>query len=241
MTPHWSGAPLASKGVHQFQVAWQARIAIHHLNGVCACPLGGRLMDSRSRSALQRGWLCCHCLLLETDRGLVLVDTGYGLRDVRDPRSRLSGFFPRLMDPDFREEMSAVRQVDRRGCSANDVRHIVLTHLDFDHAGGLDDFPEARVHMMRTERNEAQRQRTWLDRQRLRPQQWNRRERWQVCAGRRGEPRYGFNCVRQLQGLRGDILLVPLTGDPAPQSLLGRAARSAASHRPSRRPGGVPP
>jgi glyoxylase-like metal-dependent hydrolase (beta-lactamase superfamily II) len=23
------------------------------------------------------------------------------------------------------------------------VRHIVLTHLDFDHAGGLEDFPEA--------------------------------------------------------------------------------------------------
>lgn len=197
-------------------------------------------MDSRSRSALQRGWLCCHCLLLETDRGLVLVDTGYDLPDVRDPRSRLSGFFLRLMDPDFREEMTAVRQVDRRGCSANDVRHIVLTHLDFDHAGGLDDLPEARVHMMRTERDEAQRSVPGSI-----VNVFVRSSGAAASAGRSAPEGAaspgGFNCVRQSQGLPGDILLVPLTGDPAPQSPLGRAARSAASHRPSHRPGGVPP
>ena len=28
-----------------------------------------------------------------------------------------------------------------------DVTDIVLTHLDFDHAGGLDDFPAATVHL----------------------------------------------------------------------------------------------
>lgn len=156
-------------------------------------------MDGRSRSAFERGCLCCHCLLLETDHGLVLVDTGYGLRDVNDPRSRLSGFFLRLMDPDFREEMTA-------------VRHIVLTHLDFDHAGGLDDFPEARVHLMAIEREDAQRQRTWLDRQRFRPQQWASRPRWLTYAQGHGEPWYGFGCVRQLQGLPPEILLVPLAG-----------------------------
>jgi glyoxylase-like metal-dependent hydrolase (beta-lactamase superfamily II) len=187
-------------------------IVAHHLNCVSACPLGGRLMDGRSRSAFERGCLCCHCLLLETDHGLILVDTGYGLRDVNDPRGRLSGFFLRLMDPDFREEMTAVRQIEMLGFSASDVRHIVLTHLDFDHAGGLDDFPAARVHMMRVERDEAQRQRTWLDRQRFRPQQWDSRERWQVYAAGSGEPWYGFDCVRQLQGLPPEVLLVPLAG-----------------------------
>jgi glyoxylase-like metal-dependent hydrolase (beta-lactamase superfamily II) len=187
-------------------------ITVHHLNCVSGCPLGGRLMDGRSPSVLQRGSLCSHCLLLETDHGLTLVDTGYGLKDVSDPRSRLSGFFLRLMAPDFREEMTAVRQIERLGFSAKDVRHIVLTHLDFDHAGGLDDFPEARVHMMRIEEEEASRQRTWLDRQRFRPQQWGSRDRWVLYGSGAGEPWYGFDCVRQLQGMAPDILLVPLAG-----------------------------
>ncbi|HEY8360392.1 MAG TPA: MBL fold metallo-hydrolase, partial [Ramlibacter sp.] len=109
---------------------------IHHLNCISSCPLGGRLMDGRTPGVLTRGRLCCHCMAIETSEGLVLVDTGFGLRDVRDPRSRLSGFFLALLSPDFREEMTALRQIERLGFTAADVRHIVLTHLDFDHAGG---------------------------------------------------------------------------------------------------------
>ena len=69
-------------------------------------------MDGRTPSVLQRGELCCHCLLIETNNELVLVDTGFGLRDVADPKSRLSAFFMTLLSPDFREEMTAVRQVE---------------------------------------------------------------------------------------------------------------------------------
>jgi glyoxylase-like metal-dependent hydrolase (beta-lactamase superfamily II) len=182
---------------------------VHHLNCISACPLGGRLMDGRSRGL--RGKLACHCLLLETASQLVLVDTGYGLRDVADPRRRLSAFFLELMDPDFREDMTAVRQIERLGFSARDVRHIVLTHLDFDHAGGLDDFPEATVHMMIDEGEDAARQRSWLDRQRYRPQQWSSYSRWRGYEPS-GEPWFGFASVRDLVGLDGSILLVPLVG-----------------------------
>lgn len=182
---------------------------VHHLNCISACPLGGRLMDGRSHGL--RGKLACHCLLLETASQLVLVDTGYGLRDVADPRSRLSAFFLELMDPDFREDMTAVRQIERLGFSARDVRHIVLTHLDFDHAGGLDDFPEAAVHMMIDEGEDAARQRSWLDRQRYRPQQWSSYPRWRGYEPG-GEPWFGFASVRDLVGLDGDILMVPLVG-----------------------------
>jgi hypothetical protein len=66
---------------------------IHHLNCISSCPLGGRLMDGRTRSILARGRLCCHCLLLEGDTGLTLVDTGFGMGDVADPAGRLSHFF----------------------------------------------------------------------------------------------------------------------------------------------------
>ena len=186
---------------------------IHHLNCISSCPFGGHLMDARTAGVLTRGKLCCHCLALETPNdGVVLVDTGFGLRDVAQPRTRLSGFFLAMLSPEFREEMTAVRQLERMGFRAGDVRHIVLTHLDFDHAGGLDDFPQARVHMLRQERDQALLQRTWLDRQRFRPQQWGTQRNWQVYPSQQGEPWYGFDAVRELAGLPPDVLLVPLPG-----------------------------
>jgi glyoxylase-like metal-dependent hydrolase (beta-lactamase superfamily II) len=88
----------------------------------------------------------------------------------------------------------------------------VLTHLDFDHAGGLDDFPEAAVHMLRQERDHAFMRKTWLDRQRFRPQQWSTVGNWKVYPSSQGEVWYGFDCVRQLHGLPPEVLLVPLPG-----------------------------
>lgn len=185
---------------------------IHHLNCISSCPLGGLLMDGRTPSVIRRGRLCCHCLLLETAHGLVLVDTGLGLHDVRNPPARLSRFFLTLLAPDFREELTAVRQIERLGWQASDVTDIVLTHLDFDRAGGLDDFPLARVHMLQDEKHHALLQSTWLDRQRYRPQQWSSRARWRTYRGSEGDRWYGFGCVRQLDGLGPDIALVPLPG-----------------------------
>ena len=167
-------------------------------------------MDGRSLSL--RGQLASHCIVAETDAGLVLADTGYGLRDIAEPTKRLSRFFLGMMDPDFREELTAVRQIEAMGYSASDVRHIVLTHLDFDHAGGLDDFPEATVHMMRSELADAAKQSSWLDRQRYRPAQWSSHERWTVHEPTAGESWFGFDAVREIEGLPPEILLVPLRG-----------------------------
>jgi glyoxylase-like metal-dependent hydrolase (beta-lactamase superfamily II) len=187
-------------------------VRVHHLNCISTCPLGGRLMDGRSRSLVARGELAAHCLLVETEAGLVLVDTGMGLHDVANPRSRLSAFFLALVSPDFREEMTSIRQIERLGYDPRDVRHIVLTHLDFDHAGGLDDFPHAAVHMIGEERDYAAQQKTWLDRQRFRPQQWSTRANWHGYAAADGEEWFGFRRVRALDGVPPDVVLVPLRG-----------------------------
>ncbi len=169
-------------------------------------------MDGRTPGMLRRGELACHCLLVDTGRELVLVDTGLGTRDVANPRGRLSHFFLMLVHPDFREELTAIRQVQKLGYDPRDVRHIVLTHLDFDHAGGLDDFPDATVHMLAAERDNAVAQRTWLDRQRFRPQQWNHQSQWRTYPTGSGDPWFGFERVRALEGLPEDIALVPLIG-----------------------------
>jgi glyoxylase-like metal-dependent hydrolase (beta-lactamase superfamily II) len=169
-------------------------------------------MDGRSRTLLERGHLTCHCLLVETGDQLVLVDTGFGLRDVADPHSRISRFFLMLVRPEFREQMTARRQIAALGFDPDDVRHIVLTHLDFDHAGGLDDFPRATVHLLAEEREYAQLQKTWMDRQRFRPQQWSTRSNWRTYSPAGGEPWLGFQAVRDLPGLPPEILLLPLRG-----------------------------
>lgn len=98
------------------------------------------------------------------------------------------------------------------GFNPRDVRHIILTHLDFDHAGGLDDFPEAQVHMRQIERDYAFQQKTWLDRQRFRPQQWSTQKNWNVYKSGDGEGWFGFNKVHSMKGVPSEIALIPLTG-----------------------------
>jgi len=185
---------------------------VHHLNCISTCPLGGKLMDDRAATFLERGELSCHCVLVETPDSLVLIDTGLGRLDVLDPRSRLSKVFLGLVRPEFREEMTAVRQIERLGFRPSDVRHIVLTHLDFDHAGGLDDFPHATVHLLAAEHDAAVARETMLDRMRYRPQQWSTRPGWHLYTPGDGESWYGFEAVRDLAGLPPEILLVPLRG-----------------------------
>lgn len=167
-------------------------------------------MDGHSLSL--RGRLSCHCMLVEANDRLVLVDTGFGLLDVANARSRLSSFFLTLLAPDFREEFTAIRQIQALGYDPRDVQHIVLTHLDFDHAGGLDDFPHAKVHMLGAERQIAEAQRSLLDRMRYRPQQWSTRANWITYPALSGDKWYGFDCVRELADVPPEILLVPLTG-----------------------------
>ncbi len=188
---------------------------IHHLNCGTDCPLGGALFDGRSLSPT--GTLVCHCLLIETDaHGLVLVDTGYGLRDVdhphREPSPRITRFMRNLLNIQLRESDTAIRQIEALGFRADDVRHIVLTHLDFDHAGGLEDFPNARIHLMDAEFTAATGPRRGvIPRNRYRPSQWTDVSDWRRY-GANGEKWFGFDTVRDLDGLPPEILLVPLPG-----------------------------
>lgn len=69
---------------------------IQHLNCILICPLGGKLLDGSPESILQRGHLTNHCVLIESSDELVLVDTGLGLRDVRQ-RFRQKKFSPRIL------------------------------------------------------------------------------------------------------------------------------------------------
>ena len=185
---------------------------IHHLNCGTCCPVGGRVFDGRSDAP--EGTLVCHCLLIESDRGLVLVDTGFGKKDVDHPGRRLSPFFLGLNKPQLRRPETAAAQVRALGFAPEDVRHIVVTHLDFDHAGGLEDFPHAAVHVTAREKEVADQGQggAFVGTRRYRPQQWNGVENWRLYPLGGGERWFGFDAVRDLQGLPPEILLVPLVG-----------------------------
>ena len=185
---------------------------IHHLNCGTCCPPGGRLFDGTTDGP--RGTLVCHCLLIESHQGLILVDTGYGMRDVHRPRRRLAEFFIQLCQPQFREEETALAQIQALGFKPEDVRHIVVSHLDFDHAGGIEDFPNAVVHVTAREREvaEARDGGAFVGTRRYRPQQWDENIDWRLYPMGGGERWFGFDAVRNLDGLPPEILLVPLPG-----------------------------
>lgn len=182
---------------------------VHHLNCATLCPFGGRWLDGGGR-LLRAAKMVCHCLLIETDAGLVLVDTGLGLSDVAEPR-RLGPFFRHLVRPLLDPTETAARQVEWLGFRREDVRHIVLTHLDLDHAGGVADFPAAKIHVFGAEHHAATVRATARERERYRPLQWAHGPRW-VRYEVRGERWFGFEAVRQLEGLPPEILMVPLPG-----------------------------
>lgn len=183
---------------------------IHHLTCGTHCPMGGALYDGFSRGPL--GQLTCTVQLIETEQGLVLVDTGLGVDDVRRPYPRLSRMLGMMLNPQLSLGRTALHQVKALGFAPGDVRHIILTHLDFDHAGGIEDFPFARVHVMQAEREAAERQRRgFIASRRYRPAQWDEVREWRTYAGG-GERWFGFDAVRDLDGLPPEILMVPLPG-----------------------------
>lgn len=176
---------------------------IHHLNCATMCPVAWSLLGLRD--------MICHCLLIETDSsGLVLVDTGFGTADIADP-SHLGRAFAGLVRPKLDLAETALRQVEALGFSASDVRHIIPTHLDLDHAGGLPDFPKAKVHIYEVERDAALARATWKEKERYKPRHFAHGPAF--CPyDLSGETWNGFECVRDLEGLPSDVLIVPTAG-----------------------------
>ena len=183
---------------------------VHHLNCLTMRPPGGRLVDGKG-TPLRTARLVAHVLLIETEQGLVLVDTGIGRADVADPKSRLGQPFLGLVRPALDPAETAHAQLTALGFDPADVRHIVLTHLDVDHAGGLADFPNAVVHAHADEVAAMRSPGTALERRRYRQAQFAHDPKF-TGYDTVGEPWFGFDAIRKLDGLPEELLLVPLAG-----------------------------
>lgn len=166
---------------------------IHHLN--CATmrpPLAPQMV--------------AHVLLLERPDGLALVDTGFGTADLAQPK-RLGRPFVAAVRPTLDAEETALAQVRARGFDPEDVTDILLTHLDLDHAGGIGDFPNARVHVHAKEHDAALHP-SMREKARYVQAQWSHAPRWETHR-EEGEDWFGFASVTALSD---DVVIIPLHG-----------------------------
>ncbi len=172
------------------------------------CPHGKRLL------AGEGGWLetadvVCHCLLIESDDGLILVDTGFGIEDTQNVK-RLGPAFKYLMRAQADISETAIKQVEALGFAPGDVKRIVATHLDPDHSGGLPDFPDAEVHLFGLELEAALNPKL-LERPRYIGSHWSHNPKW-VKHEVEGDQWFGFEGVRILPDTGTEMLLIPLAG-----------------------------
>ena len=158
---------------------------------------------------MERSKVIAHCLLIEAGGEFVLVDTGFGTDDCAN-RKRLGRPFNAFAAPICDEGETALRQVEAMGINPADVRHIVTTHLDADHAGGLGDFHEAQVHVLATELVAAEHP-PLRERSRYVKAQWAHGPHW-VEYGPGGDRWFGFESIRLLPDLDAEIALIPLPG-----------------------------
>ena len=104
--------------------------------------------------------------VVEHPEGPIAIDTGLS------PRVQISPFQHRVMSlPSPRvergEEIDA--QMRAEGLRPEEVRRVVLTHLDWDHTGGLPHFPDAEVLVHRPEYEYAS---TRMGKWRYQPKLW---------------------------------------------------------------------
>jgi glyoxylase-like metal-dependent hydrolase (beta-lactamase superfamily II) len=174
-------------------------LKIHHLNCGSFCP-------NAAAHLLPTDHLSCHCLLIETNEGLVLVDTGLSQEVMRGNQNPLTDW---VSHPVLKPGEAAVSQVQALGFSPHDVRHIVITHLDWDHVGGMVDFPEATVHMH--EREAELMKDPGLLSFRFNTKLWSHVKKVESYS-KTGEKWKGLDAVRTLRGLPPEIFLIPLPG-----------------------------
>lgn len=179
-------------------------LTLHHLEAGLMLPPGVRLANDARR-------IVNHVVAIETPAGdLALIDTGIGSQARRDPIGRLGRFAGQLLRPDRDPSGSVAAQLEELGRSPAEVRDVLITHLDGDHASGLSDFPAATVHVHPAELAGA-RDPLLTERPRYTAANWAHGPRWSELGTAGGE-RFEGIAARPVEGLGFDALALELPG-----------------------------
>ena len=111
---------------------------------------GGFITEDRSNLVVGKSGevvLPCPSFLIEHDRGLVLIDTGLVPDATVDARAVYGNLATELrIAPEPQQRID--RQLEAIGYKTDDVTHLLVSHLHWDHTGGLYLFPKAQFYVM---------------------------------------------------------------------------------------------
>lgn len=84
--------------------------------------------------------------LIEHSKGLVLFDTGLNPAAADDPVN-IYGELAAFINLDFPRRILLPSQLSDLGYTVDDIGYVIASHLHFDHAGALKEFPHARTYI----------------------------------------------------------------------------------------------
>jgi glyoxylase-like metal-dependent hydrolase (beta-lactamase superfamily II) len=128
------------------------------------------------------------------------------MHDIADPEARIGREAIEAAGFQFLPSVTAIRQLAKLDLAPADVTDIVLTHCDPDHAGGLADFPHARIHVSAEEKRNLD-----SGNPRYRPSQFSHSPNWMTYDTDDCET-LGVPARRVRTALDVEIRLVPLFG-----------------------------
>jgi N-acyl homoserine lactone hydrolase len=129
----------------------QVREAQRQSKGTGIARMANMLFDER-----WSGWLPIYVWVIEHEEGVIVVDTGESSRvHERGYHPRWHPFYRRAAQFSVQPEEEIGPQLRAVGMRARDVRHVVLTHLHTDHAGGLAHLSGVRTWVHRGELKRA--------------------------------------------------------------------------------------
>lgn len=83
--------------------------------------------------------------LIEHPLGYVLFDTGYNKRAIENPRDFLGQEVCDDFAPELDMDHYVVNALESIGVHPDDIKYVVMSHLHYDHAGGLENFKKAQI------------------------------------------------------------------------------------------------
>ena len=168
-----------------------------------------------------RGWvsLPVQCFLIDHRDGLVLFDTGIDPAIMSDKGYIKQAIGRFLLPRIFRLHVSEVDRIDRvladTGVAAGDVRTAIISHLHFDHVGGIAQIPQADLLVSQLE---------WAILSEPHPEhEWILRERIEIPSAKwrpisfepTDDPLFeGFDGIHDVAG-DGCMILLPTPGHTA--------------------------
>lgn len=110
----------------------------------------GYLQDDRSALVVgEKGSVTipCPAFLVEHERGLVLLDTGL-VPAAAENAAAVYGDMATRLGITLKPEHRIDRQLEALGFKTSDIDYVIMSHLHWDHTGGMYLFPQAKFFIM---------------------------------------------------------------------------------------------